>query len=185
VTRCDTLVPSAPAPEGERRNAAAAARRLDDAFRGFLAEGGTKHLPLADVTILLTAVAVLRLTADAIVGLWKRDDEGPAGDRAAARAEILRTGARLCDWYQEAVLALAGYGEVPDRLPHDESAGSHLIDAVRHDLTDKAARGTGAAIRMIWTADHIAVAQRLQTPILEPARAVAAHPGCSALRGCR
>ncbi len=41
----------------------------DDAFRGFLAERGTKHLPLADVTALLPAVAVLRLPAAAILSI--------------------------------------------------------------------------------------------------------------------
>jgi len=51
--------------------AAAAARRLDDAFRGFLAERGTKQLPLADVATLLTGVAELRLTADAVRDLWR------------------------------------------------------------------------------------------------------------------
>ena len=37
--------------------AAAAARRLDDTFRGYLAERGAKPLPLADVTALVTGVA--------------------------------------------------------------------------------------------------------------------------------
>ena len=95
VGRCDALGTAAPAPDGESRRAAAAARRLDDAFRGFLAERGVKHVSLADVTALITAVAVLRLTADAVLDLWGRDGDCATGDRTAARAEILRpAGAR-------------------------------------------------------------------------------------------
>jgi hypothetical protein len=122
---------------------------------------------------LLTGQNALRALLGT-VDLWERDDETPAGDHTAVRAGILRTGARLCDWYQQTARTLAGYGEVPDRLPHDESADGRLIEAVRRDLTGKAAQGTGTAIRMIWTADHIDVARRLQTSMLEPARAVAA-----------
>ncbi|MHA6765320.1 FUSC family protein [Streptacidiphilus sp. PAMC 29251] len=174
VTRCDALVPTAPTPEDERRNAAAAARRLDDAFRGFLAERGTKQLPLADVTVLMTTVAVLRLTADAILDLWERDDHPPAGDRTAAREEILAAGSQLCGWYQQAARALGGYGEVPDPLPHDSTADGRLIDAVHRDLTGDDGQGTGTAIRIIWTADHLDVAQRLQASMVGPARAAAA-----------
>jgi uncharacterized membrane protein YccC len=174
VTRCDTLVPTAPTPEDERRAAAAAARRFDDAFRGFLAERGTKHLPLADVTALLTAVAVLRLTADAILDLWAREEATPAGDRTAARTEILAAGTRMCDWYQATARALAGYGDVPGPLTRDDTADGSLLDAVRRDLSGEDTRGTGTAVKMIWTADHIDVARRLQTSVAAPAAAAAA-----------
>ena len=70
---------------------AAAARRLDDTFRGYLAERGAKPVPLAEMTTLVTGVAGLRLAADAVLDLWQRDDGSPAGDRAAARHELLRS----------------------------------------------------------------------------------------------
>ncbi|WP_327371181.1 FUSC family protein [Streptomyces sp. NBC_01217] len=174
VTRSDGLVPAAPTPEDERRNAAAAARRLDDAFRCFLAERGTKHIALADVTALMTTVAVLRLTADAIVDLWEQDDDGPTGDHTTARADIVRSGLQVCKWYQEAARALSGYGEVPERLTRDETADERLINAVRRDLFDGGGQGTSTAIRMIWTAGHIDVAQQLQMSVVGPARAAAA-----------
>lgn len=174
VTRCDSVVPTAAEPGEERREAAAAARRLDDAFREFLAEHGTKRLPLADVTVLLTGVAVLRLTADAILGLWSHDDGSAAGERAAARAEILRGGVRLGDWYRQAARALSTGGEVPDLMPRDPAAEDRLTDAVRRDLTGGDGRGTGTAIKLIWTADHLDVARRFQSAIVAPARAAAA-----------
>ncbi|WP_328625478.1 hypothetical protein OHA88_11940 [Streptomyces sp. NBC_00353] len=72
-------MPTTPTPEDERRNAAAAARRLDDAFRCFLAERGTKYIALAEATALMKTVAVLRLTADAVVDLWEQDDDASDG----------------------------------------------------------------------------------------------------------
>ncbi|MFF7359628.1 FUSC family protein [Streptomyces sp. NPDC008125] len=172
--RGDELTPFAPAPEEEQRDAAAAARRLDDALRGFLAERGTKKIALSDITALMTAVAVLRLTADAVVELWDQDDVAPAVDDRAARAEILRGGLLVCSWYQEAARALSGYGEVPPRRPRDNDADEQVIDVVRRELVDDHGRSTSTAIRLIWTADHIAVARRLQGSVAGPALRAAA-----------
>ncbi|HEY2176552.1 MAG TPA: FUSC family protein [Mycobacteriales bacterium] len=173
VTRCDAVVPSSAVPDGESRRAAAAARRLDDAFREFLAERGTKHIAMADVTTLVTSVAVLRLTADAIRDLWEGDDGAPTGDRAAARVEIVDAGAVLVQWYQSTARALAGGGRLPDQLGHDATADQRLIDAVRRDLNGEDGRGTATAVKMIWTGDHIDAARRLQADVLPAARAVA------------
>ena len=51
---CDNGTPWRPPPAGEATRAAAASRRLDDAFRSYLAERGAKPVPLAEVTGLLT-----------------------------------------------------------------------------------------------------------------------------------
>jgi uncharacterized membrane protein YccC len=133
ITRCDPLVAPAPAPGDESRRAGAAALRLDDAFREFLAERGTKHIRLADVTTLVTGVTVLRLTGDAILDLWSHGDHSPAGDREAARTEILNVGTALVEWYDDTARALGGSGTVPDPLTHSTTADRRLIDAVRHD----------------------------------------------------
>jgi uncharacterized membrane protein YccC len=174
VARCDATLPAPPIPREESLRAAAAARRLDDAFRGFLAERGTKHLPLSDVAALITGVAVLRLSADAVLDLWGRDG-GPAGDRAAARSEVLAAAAPVVDWYEAAARALAGSGDVPDELASDRGADGRLIETVRRDLSGADGRGTAAAVKMIWTADHVDVARRLQAAIVAPAREAAAH----------
>ena len=51
-----------------------AGRRLDDTFRSYLAERGSKPVPLSDVTRLVTGVAGIRLAGDAVLALWQRDD---------------------------------------------------------------------------------------------------------------
>ncbi|MET7927344.1 FUSC family protein [Streptomyces sp. NPDC005349] len=173
VTRCDRLIPTTPVPEDERSRAAAAARRLDDAFRGFLAERGTKHVPLSDATALITAVAVLRLTADAVLDLWSRDRGTPAGDRTAARTEIDQAGTALATWYEKTANALSGFGEVPNHADQDPAAGARLIHTVERDLNDGEGRWSSTAIRVVWTADHIEAARRLESDVLKPAQAVA------------
>ena len=177
VTRCDAALPPSAPPADERRRAAAAARRLDDAFRGYLAERGTKRLALADVTALVSAVAVLRLTAEAILELWEHGDQAASGDRAAARAEVVAAGARLAGWYETAARAIAGFGDVPAQLVPDAAADRRLIAAVRRDLGGADGTGTATAVKMIWTADHIDAARRLQGGIAAPARAAAAAQG--------
>ena len=76
--------PGTPAPlpalAGDAARAAAASRRLDDAFRTFLAERGTKRFPLADAAGLVTGVAGLRLEADVVRDLWRGHDGQPGGD---------------------------------------------------------------------------------------------------------
>ena len=57
-----------------------------------------------------------------------------------------------------------------DPLPHDPVADSRLIDAVRHDLRDEDGHASATAVRMIWTADHLDAARRLQDAIAGPAR---------------
>jgi uncharacterized membrane protein YccC len=168
VVRCDDLLPPTPAPRPEQQRAAAAGRRLDDALRSYLAESGVKHLPLSEVATLITGVTVLRLSADAVVDLWGRDDGAPSGDRTAARKEVLAGVSEVAAWYQAMAAALTGSGQVPAALPPDTAADGRLVEAVRHDLTGADGRGTATAVRMIWTADHVAVARRLQGRITGP-----------------
>src|SRR6185312_763074 len=56
MSRGDPGAPALSAVTGDATRAAAASRRLDDAFRTYLAERGTKRIPLADVTGLVTGV---------------------------------------------------------------------------------------------------------------------------------
>jgi uncharacterized membrane protein YccC len=177
--RCDGTLAPVPRPEAEGQLAAAAARRLDDAFREFLAERGAKHLQLADVTTLITGVAGLRLAAAAVLDLWDREDgTGSVGDRSAARQELDQAGERVADWFDDLGRALLGYGSVPDPLPRDVAAGERLIAAARRDLTGAQGENTATAVRMIWSGDHLDAARRLQQPLVAPARLAArqVHP---------
>jgi uncharacterized membrane protein YccC len=168
--RCDDCVPTVPAPREEAVAAAAAARRLDDTFRGYLTERGAKPIPLSEVTGLVTGVAGVRLAADAVLELW--DGDGSAGgDRSAARRELQSSAELMTGWYEHFAASLAGAESVPDPLPSDEVADGRLVDAVGRDLRDPDGNATAAGVRVIWTGDHLDAVRRLQEILVEPARA--------------
>jgi uncharacterized membrane protein YccC len=170
MLRCDATSPKAPAPTDDAIRAAAAGRRLDDAFRSYLAERGEKPLALAEVTRLVTAVAGLRLGGDAVLDLWQREQGTSVGDRSAARQELISTSELIRTWYDDLAVSLTTGRRVREPLPHDPVADSRLIDAVRHDLADDDGHASATAVRMIWTADHLDAARRLQSALAGPAR---------------
>jgi uncharacterized membrane protein YccC len=169
---CDYAAGTPATPADEASRAAAASRRLDDTFRGYLAERGAKPVPLAETTSLVTGVAAIRLAADAVLDLWQRDDGQAIGDRAAARQELLATAARIQDWYEDLAACLAGRGKLREPLPHDKAADGRFIEAVRHDLRTQDGAATATAVRMIWTADHLDAARRMQATLVGPVRTV-------------
>jgi uncharacterized membrane protein YccC len=165
---CDVGSPPPAAPTVGAARAAAAAQRLDDTFRGYLAERGAKPVPLAAVTRLLTGVSSLRLAADAILDLWQHGD-GATGDRSAARHELLASSELVKRWYEDLAVSLATGGDPRKPLPDDTVADERLVAAARRDLRSKDGQAT-TAIRMIWTGDHLDAARRLERAIVEPAR---------------
>jgi hypothetical protein len=171
----DPGTPAPPALAGDAARAAAASRRLDDAFRTYLAERGAKRLPLADVAGLVTGVAGLRLEADAVLDLWRGDGQA-GGDVAAARHEILGTAERVTGWYNSLATTMITGGELPKPLAHDTAADGRLVRAVRRDLLGDDGRASATAVRMIWTSDHLDVVRRLQAAIISPARATTGPP---------
>ncbi len=172
--------PALPAPAGDAAQAAAASRRLDDAFRTYLAERGAKPVPLADVAGLVNGVAGLRLEADAVLDLWQGGDGQAGGDVAAARQEILSTAELVTGWYDGLAATLITGGELPQRLAHDQAADGRLVRAVRRDLLGDDGKAGATAVRMIWTGDHLDVVCRLQAAIISPARATAGQPPAAA-----
>ena len=170
VGRCDSVAPPAPAPTEDATRAAAAARRLDDTFRGYLAERGEKPVPLAEVTSLVTGVIGLRLAGDAVLDLWQQQADEAGGDRAAACRELLSSTEQMAGWYRDFAAGLTGRGDLPEPLTHDERADQRLVDAVGHDLRGEDGQATATAVRMIWTGDHVDAARRLQEMLAEPAR---------------
>jgi uncharacterized membrane protein YccC len=165
--------PSAPIQEAER--AAGAARRLDDAFRGYIAERGAKPVPLAEVTSLVTGVGGLRLAADAILDLWQREDGSVAGDRASARAELLRSSDLLKGWYEQLASSLLGEEPPPLPLARNAVADGRLLEAVRRDLSAADGKASATALRMIWTGDHLDATRRLQEVIAGSAEIAREH----------
>jgi len=173
MLRCDRTDTSAATPLSEGTRAAAASNRLDDTFRNYLAERGSKPIALAEMTPLLSGVGGLRLAGDAILDLWQAEKGARSGDRAAARSELLKSSKRVESWYDELADSLLERREPSSPLSHDRLADSRLVDAVRHDLSGEDGSASATAVRMIWTGDHLDAVRRLQRVIVGPAREVA------------
>ncbi|RDV44406.1 FUSC family protein [Leifsonia sp. ku-ls] len=167
VGRCDPSAPEHPEPHQQSLRAAAASRRLDDAFRTFLTERGSKSRPLSEVSATVTGVAGVRLAADAVVELWR--GQAPAhGDHASTRLALLDPMERLEHWYATLAAQLVALGPLPDPDPVDPAAADELAAAVRDDL-DGPPDALATAVRIIWTADYLQVVRRLERAIVRPA----------------
>ena len=149
-------------PVESAARAAASSRRLDDAFRSYLAERGTKRASLADVTGLVNGVGRLRLAADAVLDLWRRDADHVGADRAAARDELLRSTALVVKWYDDLAASLVAAGPRPEPLERDDLLDERLVEALRPDLIGADGCVTDTAARMIWTGDYLDAVRRLQ-----------------------
>jgi hypothetical protein len=170
VGRCDASGPSSEVPRDQAVQAAAAARRLDDTFRGYLAERGAKPAPLAEVASLVSGVAGVRLAADAVLDLWNGDGAG-GGDRAVARRELLAAADQVTGWYNRFAASLSGSGAVPEAIPSDGLAEGRLVAAVSQDLRDGDGHETATGVRVIWTGDHLDAVRRLEELLVPPAQA--------------
>ena len=168
--RCDSSGPAPGPPVEQAAQAAAAARRLDDTYRGYLAERGAKPVPLAEVTALVNGVVGVRLAGDAVLQLWD-GDAANGGDRSAARRELLSGSDMVRGWYARFAESLVGQGTVPEPLGADAVADGRLVDAVGHDLRDEDGHATATAVRVIWTGDHLDAVRRLQGMLVGPAQA--------------
>jgi hypothetical protein len=181
VGRCDGAGPHPAPPKDAALQAAAASRRLDDTFRGYLTERGAKPIPLAEVTSLVTGVAGVRLAADAVIDLWDRDGT-PDGDRSAARRELLTAAENVVGWYHHFAGSLIGAEQVPDPLAREQVAAGRLVEAVADDLSDTDGRATATGVRVIWTGDHLDAVRLLQEMLVSPARAAVAEHALQADR---
>ena len=158
----------------------AASRRLDDAFREYLAEHGRKQSDLATVTALVTGVVAPRLAADAVLALWEREDGSRSGDRSVATHELGRDAHAVAGWYAQLGEALVGGSAPPEATGRDVAGDERLVVAVRRDLDDGTGMRSPTAVRMIRTGDHLDALRRLQPALLEPAASPAPRPRVSA-----
>ncbi|WP_330455714.1 FUSC family protein [Streptomyces sp. NBC_00820] len=167
------------------QEAAASARRLDDAFRNYLAERGSKPLPLADMTTLVTGVVGLRLAADAVLSLWRHaDDPRPGAERAEDRHTLLAATTRVTGWFTALAATLEDHTALPDPVESDPALATRLADAIFRAMHGDQARAA-TAVRLIWTRDHLDAARRLQPSLAaavtgragerSPAQAAADH----------
>ena len=163
--------PIPPARSGDWVQAAAAYRRLDDAFRTYLSERGAKPVPFAAITGLVSGVTALRIAGTALLELWRHDDGQSGEDSANAQAEVRAAGERVRRWYEELGAGIATGTGIPEPLEPDVAANTRLVEALRRDLGAGSGEPNPTVVRMIWTADHLDAMRRLGATLVDPARA--------------
>jgi uncharacterized membrane protein YccC len=162
-------LPSLPNAESER--AAAASRRLDDAFRTYITERGAKPVPLSDIATLITGVAILRLSADAIDDLWDHVNIDKAW--STARHRLGDVADAVVTWYDGFADSFEGAGAPPTLSPQSLSDDG-VVSSVREQLASPGAENLGEVVRILWTAGHLAVVQRLESSVIDASRVAGA-----------
>jgi uncharacterized membrane protein YccC len=158
----------------ESLTAIAASSRLDDAFRQYLAERGAKRVPLAEASSLVTGTVALRLAGDAVVELWRGVD-GHTPRLAATGREVSASAAELERWYDELGATLSQHGAA---VPEPTSAVDFGADRWAAALASESGTDNeAAAVRVVWTADHLDAARRLQPRLVQAARMAAGRGG--------
>jgi uncharacterized membrane protein YccC len=175
-------VVSAPTSDAER--AAAASRRLDDAFRSYIAERGAKPVPLSDVATLVTGVAILRLSADAIYDLW--DHAGVDDVWSPARHRLDDVAEATVTWYDEFADSFEGPRGRRELAPQ-AIADDSVVSAVRDQLARPGEANLDEVVRILWTAGHLTVVQHLEATVIDASRVAGAlrNPPSAPRRGGR
>jgi uncharacterized membrane protein YccC len=165
-------------PAVELRNMLAAGRRLDDALRQYLAERGTKSVPLADLTGVANGAIRLRLAGEAITGLRLRDHGvADAHDHLSASNTLLHSEAdSVHDWYVAVADALDPHrpGSTPPP-PRESIPFEDVLETLRRDLMVSVAAGadTEHAKSLLWTSLYLQDMRTLESRLAPHLAAVA------------
>lgn len=152
--------------------AAAAARRLDDAFRTYLAERGAKPVPFADVAALVTGVAILRLSANSVAEFG--DHRVTKNDECdAARQRVADLSDSIVEWYEEFASRFQGEHDAAKLSPQTTSE-DQVVSAVRERLVRMTAPDLDGAMRILWTTDQLTAVQRLEASVVNASRSAEA-----------
>jgi uncharacterized membrane protein YccC len=159
--------------------AQAAGVRLDDALRQYLAEKGSKHVPLESVAALANGATRLRLAGVAITSLKRAAPDGHVvvdGDEQLRRpVSVLNQRAdRLSDWYTDLAASFGNPAHpalpgVDDDRDDDESFLEVVLPEVeRCGDRDRAVR----AEQLLWSGQYLGDVNRQRAELLEPAEQV-------------
>jgi hypothetical protein len=164
-----------PTPDGKAR-ALAARQRLDLAFRQFLAEPGTKRVPMDDVAALAGAATRLRLVADSLEELSSRDVRAALPhDLDAAGAELRAVANGVDLWYRTLGDLLAGRrGTVPTADPPDSQLSGDVLGHLRTGLAGADAVAAKHALLLLWSAQHLDSLRRVEADLVHAATTIAA-----------
>jgi uncharacterized membrane protein YccC len=172
------------ATEPARQIARGAANRLDDAFRGYLAESSTQQANLEGVATLVAGTTRVRLAAYSLSTLTPAPAGGPRINRCAealaADLDALRS------WYVSLADALVERTAIPPPHPGDDDDDRQVVQCVRQALAAGDDSMVGPALSLLWASQHLDNLRQLGAHLIQPAAEFSsrgAHPRHRALRG--
>ena len=166
LARCDTAVQEVEDPTVTRRLAQAAARRLDDTFREYLSERGSKSVSLADVSVLIAGVTAIRTTSDSIQELWVARDLTGSIDRPVVRRALTQATESVAHWYGELSDVVIGSRRSLSEPTDFDVSAQELVTTVRREFSDPEGNGTAVAFKIVWTDDYLRQLHQLQLRML-------------------
>jgi uncharacterized membrane protein YccC len=154
-------------PESTR--ALAAARRLDDAYRQFLAERGAKQVPLPRVTRLLTGCAAIRrsaLTLERLPVLATPGAPPPIREVVVARTMVAGSCGKVERWFGDVARSLDDPSEVmPAPQPMEARLPPELTDAWSAVRRAGRREGVFAVLRLLWVEERLDDLRQLQAEL--------------------
>jgi uncharacterized membrane protein YccC len=166
LARCDTAARAAGDPVLDRRAAQAAARRLDDAFREYLSERGSKSVSLADIGTLIAGVTAVRTTAESIQELWSTHDLKGSNEREVVREALTQGVDSVAEWFGELSSVLVESQNAIAEPTEFDVTLQQLVNNVRHDFSDVDGNGTAVAFKIVLTDDYLRQLHHLQQRML-------------------
>ncbi len=145
-------------------DARAAGLRLDDAFREYLFERGTKSVPIAELTAVSNGASRVRLAAEAIVAMPPPSQTSPTLDTAG---DVLTgSAAAAAGWFHQLADVLAVSKEPRPVLAAElpVRAESQVLDTFRENPGSLTSQAHAAQGRTLWSASlYVDDVTRLQT----------------------
>jgi uncharacterized membrane protein YccC len=163
--------PAARDVQRARDDARAAAHRLDDAFRQFLAERGAGRPDPDSVGALVAGATRLRLAAYSLLTMSRARDAPPGLDRCASAIETEADA--LHRWYVALGSGLARSVTPASPNRHDRQITKRVLHCVGDAVADGDDRRIRAAVCFVLASEHLGNLQRLEPELAEAAAKLA------------
>jgi uncharacterized membrane protein YccC len=151
-------------PEQAAQAAGAAARRLDDAFRQYLAERSTKRVSLDVVATLVAGTRRVQRTGLSLLALARTTDGAVPGEGCARSLD--RELEALHRWYATLGEALVEGHAPPPQHQRDTRARTRVLDCVRHAVSGDDDERIGPALSLLWASQHLDNLWRLEAHLM-------------------
>jgi uncharacterized membrane protein YccC len=141
------------------------ALRLDDAFRTYLNERGSKGLALADVASLVSGVTRLRLASDWAAELWREPGSLDADAQAEVASSLSSSAAEIEGWFDRFATTLRARHPGPEQVAVDHATTVSVLGPVRAALASDDDGAPWSGVRVAWTADLLDAVRLLQSTL--------------------